>query len=841
MASFRDCILSAQQQGVLSDDEAEALISRYEEHRAARGGDPEAAKTGLAAELDEISGRKKKLAALAEQKRDDIKAYLETYKTAGGKSDVFAAAANLLENHGYGAGVSSMANSAKAKFDLAAGDLADMLSTFRRSKVTGRRFNKPMADNVAREILGEATGSPEAQAMGSAVGDVFERLRNEFNAAGGNISKLENYLPQNHDPRAVLNAGRDKWIAYIKPKLDLDKMRDPLTDGPLSPARLDETLKSAWEHITTGGWSDREPSAQPFGKGSLANQRNEHRFLQFKSADDWLSYARDFGRGGPVEAIFQHIKGMTRDIAAMETLGPNPNATIEWLKQVVKSEASKTITGQSSLYNGSSNLAKVQDSISYDAWRLQAIYDNVRGREQASRRIATGFGNLRNVLTSAQLGGASILAAAQDPFIDMAARHLSGLPMSKALLGIAKAYSGGTREAAVRAGLGLEDFAHVMGEEARYAGTLGGAEWSRWLADRTVNLNGLEPITQARKHIFGLDFTAAMADHAHLSWDELGNANRPLQRSMEDYGLRPKDWDKLRQVEPFRPEPDSAGHLRPSDVAQKDRRLAERYLEMILGQTERAVPTGTARSRAFATGAGAPGTLVGEIVQGGLQYKSFTLSFMTLQMQALMQEARGGSAAGVAAAGVALAARGAAYAASLGVVMTMAGALSMQIQNIVAGRDMQAMDATFWVAALQKGGGLGIMGDFLLSDLSRFGNSMIETLAGPTVGFIADVAGKAKNNLIAAPLGAKKPHLARDITDLMGRYTPGLSSLPYTRAAYRRTFLDQLQYLLDPEAHQHYRQQEQQLHRDTGQGYFWRPGESLPDRLPELAQPKRAR
>ncbi len=823
MASFRDCILSAQKQGVLGEDEADALIGRYEEHRAARGGDPDAAKAGLASELDEIAGRKKKLAALAEQKRDDIKAYLETHRTADGKPDVFAAVANLLENHGYGAATSSVANAAKAKFDLAAGDLADM----------------PMADNVAREILGDATGSPEAQGMGKAVADVFERLRNEFNDAGGNISKLDRYLPQAHDPHAVLNAGRDKWIEYIKPKLDLDKMRDPLTEGPLTPARLEETLKSAGEHITTGGWSDREPSAQRFGKGALANQRNEHRFLQFKSAEDWLTYARDFGKGGPIEAIFQHIKGMTRDIAAMETLGPNPAATMEWLKQVVKSEASKRIAGEPSLYPDG-KLAKIQDNLNLDKWRLESIYDNISGREVASRRVATGFGNIRNILTSAQLGGASILAAAQDPFIDMAARHLSGLPMGKALVGIAKTFSAGTREAAVRAGLGLDDFAHVLGEEARYAGTLGGAEWSRWLADRTVNLNGLEPMTQARKHVFGLDFTAAMADHAKLSWDELGNANRPLQRSMEDYGLKSKDWDKLRAVEAFRPEPDSAGHLRPSDVALKDRRLAERYLEMILGQTERAVPTGTARSRAFATGTATPGTIIGEIVASGLQYKSFTLSFMTLQMQAIMQEARGGSAAGVAAQTGAMAARGAAYAASLGTVLTLSGALAMQIQNVVAGRDIQAMDTKFWIAALAKGGGLGILGDFLFKDVSRFGSSFLETLAGPTLSFIADV-GKVPIGNAQKFLTGEKTHMARNVTDLAGRYTPMLSSLPYTRAAYRRMFLDQLQYLTDPEAHQHFRQQEQSLHRDTGQGYFWPPGETLPTRTPEFAEPRPAR
>ncbi len=80
----------------------------------------------------------------------------------------------------------------------------------------------------------------------------------------------------------MLRAGFDKWSEYIKPKLDLERMKDPLTGEALSPERLDATLRSAWEHITTGGWSDREPSARLFGLGAVANQRQEHRFPTFQ-------------------------------------------------------------------------------------------------------------------------------------------------------------------------------------------------------------------------------------------------------------------------------------------------------------------------------------------------------------------------------------------------------------------------------------------------------------------------------------------------------------------------------------------------------------------------------
>lgn len=837
MAGFNDCIRSAQQQGVLSEDEADALISRYEEHqasqRAAGAGDPDgAAKTALAGELEAAAARKRQLAALAEQKRDEISGYLQSYRDRSGKPDVFNAAMNLLENFGYGAGTSSLAGSARAKFNLALADVADAHSVFRRSALSGRRMNKPLADDVVREMLGESTGKPQAQNLAGSFSKLFERLRTEFNEAGGNIGKIDGgYVPQDHNSTAALKAGYQGWHDYILPKLDLDKMRDPLTGGALTPERLDETLRVAWEHIATGGWSDREPQARPFGIGSLANQRAEHRFLQFKSADDWLAYNRDFGKGDPIQALVQHVKGMTRDIAAMERLGPNPGATIEWLKQVVQSEIGKHQTGKPSLYTPSKLSVDPDKTM---PWRIDAMYNYTRGQSVVSGKVASFFGSVRNVLTSAQLGGSSILAAAQDPFIDMAARHLSGLPVAKAMYGIAQAFSKEKREIAVRAGLGLDDFNHIMGEEARYAGTLGGAEWSRILADRTVHLNGLEPMTQGRKHIFGLDYMGAMADHREVGYDDLPMA---LRRTMADYGITDKDWDKLRAIEPFRPQPDSAGILRPVDVADKNRRLAERYLEMIGGQTERAVPTGTGRSRSLLTGVAQRGTVLGEILQSGLQYKSFGLSFTTLQWQAMQQEIVAGSAWGApwgaafaVGAGVA---RGAGYAGSLAAALTLSGGLAMQIQSLAAGKDLQPMDTRFWIAALQKGGGLGIMGDYLFADLSRFGHPMLETLAGPMVGLIADLA-EPPFRLIQKQVEGQKTNPGREAIRLIGRYTPIASSFPVLRMAYRRMFLDQLQYLIDPEAHKYFRQQEQRLHRETGQGQFWRSGEMLPERMPEM-------
>ena len=839
MPTFRDCIMSAQKQGFITEDEASELVDRYQEHwearRAAGHATPEdAAKSGLAAELDAASARKSTLAALAEQKRDELKGQFETFRNRSGKADIFEAVMRKLDHYGNGTGYSSVAGQAKARFNLAVAEMSDYVSNFRRTKLAGRRMNKPLGEDVIGEILGEASGKPEAAAMGQAAAKTFERLRTEFNAAGGNISKLDNYLPQYHNPQRVLSAGFEKWAEDIKPKLDLAKMRDPLTDGALSPDRLDATLRSAWEHITTGGWSDREPKATPFGLGSLANQRNEHRFLHFKGKDEWLAYNKEYGNGDPIEAIFQHIKGMTKDIAAMQQLGPNPNATVEWLKQVVQSEAGKFIAGKPSLHAGGPAL-NVQNKLNVQPWQIQSLYDHIMGANvPVSRRVGTFFGNTRAFLTSAQLGSSALLASVQDPFLDMAARHLSGIPQARALGGILHTFSTGTREQAVRAGFGLDDFAHIVGSEARYAGILNGGETTRWLADRTLQLSGLEPITQARKHLFGIDFAASLADSAKHSFDELANENPAMHRTMMDYGITAKDWEKMRATPIFRPDQNSAGLLRPMDVAEKDRGVAQKYLEMVLGQTERAVPTSAPRASSWVTGATSAGTITGELARSVTQYKGFTLSLMSRQLEALMMEARGGNGAGVAYQGAAMVARGAAYAGSLGFIMTIAGAAALQIKNIANGRDLEDMGPAFWVHALQYGGGLGLIGDFLLSDTDRFGNSMVESQLGPLYSAAKDVT-KATLEEGQKAAGGRKTDAGRQMVGLLGRYTPVASSLWYIRAAYRRMFIDQLQYLADPDAHKHFRAQEQSLHRDTGQTSFWRPGQALPERMPEMS------
>jgi hypothetical protein len=854
--SFRDCLIAAVDQGAISKEEAEKLQSRFDaefaQARLSLGDDAAAgaAKAKLEADLRAEGIEARRHVLLQDAAQDRLAEYVAGYRGLDGKADAFGAVLNLIENHGY-AGTSSLAGRSKAIVSLVHGELSDVLGTFRRSLLTGRRFNKPLLTDVVRDTLGEASGKPEAKAMADAIQSVFETLRQRFNAAGGSIGKIEGgYLPQYHDARALLNVGKEKWKGFIRPLLDTDRMKDPLTGEKLTPARLEQSLDAAFDTVTTDGWSTRTAQATPQGgAGMLASQRSDHRFLHFKSADDWLKYNEQFGKGDPLKSIFEHINSMARDVAAMEQFGPNPNATMNWLKQIVQVEAGKSIAGKPSLYNPGNKAAEgVRDKLDYLPWRIDSVYQYVRGRSVVSGNMAIGFGNVRNMLTSALLGSASITAAMTDPFLDASARYLSGLPATKALWGVVKTFSQGTKQEAVRSGIIMDDFLHILGDEARFAGQIGGSEWSKWLADRTMALSGLEPMTQARKHVFALDYQAAVADHAGVTFDALLPY---LKRGLEGYGIDQTAWDVLRST-PLHAPNGGAGFLRPIDVAglvegpalpkvQKllgidtadeklaaeqtaagVRRIAEQYLEVILQQTERAVPTSTARSRSVFVGTQPKGSFWGEVVESGLLFKSFALSLTTLQWQAIQQELHQGAA------------RGAGYAASLGLALTMGGAAALQIKNVINGKDPQRMDdPRFWLQALQTGGGFGLAGDFLFADVNRQDQNLATQIMGPTVGLATDISKLTVGNVQQAIQG-KPTHLGREAVNKVGRYVPVASSLWYARAAYRRVVLDQLQYLTDPEAHKNFREQEQKLRTETGQGMWWKPGDLTPSRAPAL-------
>jgi hypothetical protein len=374
---------------------------------------------------------------------------------------------------------------------------------------------------------------------------------------------------------------------------------------------------------------------------------------------------------------------------------------------------------------------------------------------------------------------------------------------------------------ASRLGLIAENWTSVANAQARFVGDMTGPEITRRISDTVMRITGLSPWTQAGRWAFGMEFMGYVADNAAKKFKDL---DKPLQDTLTRYGIGEGNWDVIRTSGLY--EHEGATFLRPEEIAlrtdlQPGRAddLATRFLEMIQSETEFAVPSASIRGRVMLVGESRPGTFVGEISRSFAMYKNFPVTLLnTHVMRAVNAENFNKKGA---------------YFADLVISTTLFGALAMQLKEITKGRDPRTvMTPEFWGSALLQGGGLGILGDFLFNDVNRFGGGLEQTIAGPVVGFLDDTRRLTIGNVQELATG-KDTHFMRELISYAGRYTPG-SSIWYLRLALERQILDRLQIWGDPDAKQRMREIEARYRRETGQRYWWSPGDTEPERAPDF-------
>lgn len=808
--SLAECIPGLVESGQITKEQGDRALEIYGRLRRQHGKTLGPAAADAAAGTDTIAAlkrnafqkRRQMLLQVAAQRR----AFVDMAGFKGGK-DPGGAAIALLDAV-EGAPYANVEAQRKAILGQAHARMNSVIQHFKRSSIGTARNVADMAD-VVRELFGTKTGNANAEVLAKAWTDGAEMLRYRFNAAGGAIGKLERWgLPQSHDVLRLLDAGFDIWRAFIKPLLDRRRMIDDATGQPFDDEGLDDMLRNVFDTIVTDGWIKRTPGDNG-GRGKLANQRQEHRFLHFADAEGWLAYNERFGTRNPFEAMMGHIEGMSRDIAQMEILGPNPEATIKWLQDGLAKRGA--LAGDE----------KVADAMRSASFRLGKLYDATTGamNQPVNARWARNFGTLRALMTSSMLGGAAI-SAITDVGFQFLTRLFNGLPLMGSVSSYAAQLKTANRRAAVRSGLIAEEASKMLAAQHRYGLDSQVHRWAGVLADNVLRWSGLSPWTQAGRWAFGMDFLGTMSDAFDQAWEGLDG---DLRRVMERYGFDGAQWDALRKTALH--SEDGVEFLRPQDVA--DQAIADRVLRMILTETDYAVPSATMRARA-AMSFGRPGTVAGEIGRNGLLFKSFGVSMIITHGARAAAQGAGGAAS---------------YAAVMVLTTTALGAFAIQAKEISKGRDPRPMDTgEFLGAAMLQGGGFGVFGDFLSSAESRFGGGPLETAAGPVAGLAVDMSNITVGNLFKLyrklsgrnPDGSrpKGPNLGRDAVRMAQRYTPG-SSLWYSRLAFQRIMLDTAQEWTDPDYRLAFARMEQRA-REQEQRYWWRPGKSAPERAPDM-------
>ena len=704
-----------------------------------------------------------------------------------------------------------------------------------RPKALGFREETALEIDVLRALYGEASGNDAADAAAKAWLQVSERLRQQFNAAGGDIAMRDKWLmPQSHSSAKVASVTRDDWKAFVTPLLDREQMlrRDPETgrntNARLDDAELDRLLDRVYDAIVARG-SDEGPSSAFTGQGALANRRAEARILAFKDAQGWLSYKEAFGQGGGVyEAMMRHIAEMADDIGLMRVMGPNPEATfryaVSWFDQELQRLQVEAPRGADAktVAEAIKRNQKLESELRRDRKGVEALWAETTGANSVpvNVEVARAMGTMRSFLHGVQMGGA-IISSITDPALMAMTARFNGLSamnvINRAVRDMARP---GAEISAAQMGLVADSIAETARRVDRHMGEEIQSGRVAQISSAVIRASGLRRWTAILRQSFGLEYMAELARNQGRAFADMDPSFRA---GLERVGISEAQWRALDGLELYRPHED-APFLRPLDVKAVDEATAGKLARLIDTEMDYAVIEGDPLTRAFIKGESQPGTIGGEVRRAVGMYKAFPITFMNLHFARAF--ARGWDGTRLAHAGLTFAA------------MTAMGVVAMQAKEVMNGRDPLTLDPTTgpgvraWGKAMLQGGGLGVFGDLMFQDKSRFGNNWATLLAGPQFA-AAESVGQFMLGNASRALKGEDTHFGADALYLAARYTPG-TSLWFGRLAFQRTVLDQLALMVDERAPDRFRRIEAEAAKNFGQSFWWRPGDASAARAPNF-------
>lgn len=680
-------------------------------------------------------------------------------------------------------------------------------------------------DKFIDEIFHVNTGDDSARAMAKAVRDMEKLIVKSFNTLGIKLREDANWrLPQMHNPDALQVAGRDVWVRdHLRDGvLDWDNMNAYNAGRPIpdDPAERRAILESVWDTLVSDGASKlRDVKGADLGKlrdVSFAKRIASKRFLRYKSSAAWQEMNGKYGAGNAFSQIVMYVDQVSRDLALATHLGPDPRAGATGFENaVLKTYGVPDPTPQTRgvLANLRSSLPGQQAALERATkalerlWRpaLTIMEGNAAGVSYS--RAASALSSVRNVMTASLLGGTPILSVPSDMVTLGMRANLNGMPAGRFIGAYARMLNPANeadRRIARRVSAGSEGLIDVIAAQERFTGDVMGPTWSRMLPGKLHRLSGLTQTTQIGRNAWALEFQGFVADNARTPWTGLPD---PFRRSMEVYGIDSLDWDRMRSNPLF----GDVEIIRFADILDRDdieyaQALSTftKFSAMMSSEMNAAIPSSSLLTQASLLGGSRPGTFAGELTRTVAFLKSFPL---TMLYRHIMVQAQSSSARQHYVG----------YLVPLVTFLTLTGALSTQMQSLLRGYgpaemnpfDNEEQAARFWGTAVLRGGGLGILGDFLFSDLHNYGGGLSDLLTGPVVEMANDLrelaAYTATGNEKAVPAALRA----------INNWAPG-TRLWYLRLVKERMLMDYLNEQLDPNARARQLRTERRIMEETG-------------------------
>lgn len=739
--------------------------------------------------------------------------------------------------------------------------------------ILGIMEDRDFARDVVREVYGVNTGSDLAKGVAEKWNKLSDVAVDRFNAAGGNLGKLEHYVPQTHDDARMRQAAeilkgdyafqrflhqfgytfndvnpygdnQKAWVSYVFDRIDKDRYVD-LNGEKMSDEDIIQMLVKAYDTIVQNGAENFEISAvagEGFGGGaSRANRGDLHRSIHFKDAESFIEYQEMFGHGSFFGNMLGSLRRTAKDAALLEMMGPNPNNMNLGVKRMCQAEADQMNGRMQGVLAPKKTWKIGLSSRFYDsAWSVLNGEASMVRPDRAF--VASLMGGVRNLEVVGKLQS-TFINSLPDVVSYFVTSRLNKTPLLRATANLCKAWGSESKDIAKRAGLMADALASNLD---RFGQNNVGQGWTGMLANTMMKLSLLDQWTNGVRQASMINMMGTMALVRQWDWNGL----EPFQkRQLERLGVTERDWrlwqaakpykaqngasvltrqdirevdlDKLNGIDPDGLSPDVANPFTQRDVDH----AVSTYVAFLRDESGLASLAPDLRTRALSNIAGERGTFGGEVVRSLLLFKSFPIGFVLRHLERMsdLSQMRG-KASSVK------------YAASIVVGSTVAAAISVQLKQLIAGRDVQDMtDDDFWWQALSTGGGLSFLSDLIIAGVdgqNAYGSQNFLKFLGPVVGTVLDtfdvIAALGSSGIYSddkeTKVGAKALRLARGHMPFV--------NLWYTKAVFDRAIYNDLMEFCSPG---YTARMEAWGLKNTGQEYWWAPTKLEPTRMPKMA------
>ena len=647
--------------------------------------------------------------------------------------------------------------------------------------------------NIVREMYGESTGDEAAALVAKKFRLALDDARQLNNHYGGNMGRLDNYFPQHHNQLKIGKVSPEDWANFIYNKLDKSRtaqafnfdekfLNENGTLNAVGEIEFKTRLTNIHSDIVTG--SSRDPFKFASTK-EKATGNDSMRYLFFKDADSYLSYSKEYGKN-PIESLSKYFDHVSNDIALMKVFGPSVIQNAKGILKFARDFDAK-VRG-----NKAGNTESAFDR----------LFDHITGNDNIpdSHNWSYLGTETRALLVTAQLGSA-YLASLADLSYGYMTRVMNGMSNKDTVQNYVKFMAGDKAKAREARVVGLDIAEEIRASSRIHGEVLGHGPFS-WMAQNLMKVSLLQPGTIAGRTAFKYEFQFHLRDIAKKSFDSLDSN---IKFMYERYGITKADHEALGQTKLYKSNIDNkVNYLRISDIENAETK--QKFYTYMFSETEAAVPSYMARSRGDMMRGHQPGTIAGETLRNVFLFKNFPMTVIYTQgARAINTMAKHPGHMRYI------------YPTQGFLMVSLAGYLIMNARNIAQGEDTSNMNPKTLSMGIMYGGGLGIFGDLLLHDNTRYGQTPIGAALGPVFGLGNDTLGLLGLKRFQDALYRNEDitkNFGGDAITFLDRYTP-YNNLWYTRAATDRLIFDNLRRAFDANYEERKRRTQRRMDKEN--------------------------